>query len=223
MMIDLTQTKTAVNDAINAYHLKVGKYQQLSQHLKDRQTKLDSNKNTINTWKKCVALINQCLPAEREKVTKCIENLVTSALQASGYEDYSFKMKTIQKETKSELMFVLIKQIDSIEVEIELAYGTCGGGILNIVAIALKLIVKILFKNVNEAPLILDESFGDLSKDKSKNLIKFISDVSKKFGIQVILITHDPNITLIDEKTRPLIDKLYHISLEHGVSKIESI
>jgi ABC-type thiamine transport system ATPase subunit len=66
--------------------------------------------------------------------------------------------------------------------------------------------------------LVIDESFKFLSKDLSCHFFEFLSKVSKETGIQLILISHDPNTDY--EDTQQFIDSIYTLlpDAEKGVT-----
>jgi ABC-type thiamine transport system ATPase subunit len=142
-------------------------------------------------------------------------------LQIVFDKNYSFKINMIQKENKIDVDFCIMKNIDGKEIEVRIDYGTCGGGLIDTISIGMKLVVKVLFKNVNSSPLVLDESFSALSKDKSKNLLLFLIDVCKRFDIQLIMVSHDPNVN--DDEVKNKIDTLYEVKLKNNISEVTKL
>ena len=83
----------------------------------------------------------------------------------------------------------------------------------DVLAFALRLVAWSLGKSENT--LILDEPGKGVSKEYRPMLIGMISGLSSQLGLQTIIVTHDPDIM-------EMADRTFRVSLGEGrVSKVE--
>ena len=82
---------------------------------------------------------------------------------------------------------------------------SCGGGVNDIISLVLKIIF--IYLKGSTRILILDESLKFLSRNYLEQASSFISDISKRMNLQLILVSHKPelevncdNIILIEKE-----------------------
>ena len=67
---------------------------------------------------------------------------------------------------------------------------TSGGGVLDICALALRMVLLEVSTPKVEGCIILDESLKHLSKDYLFKASQFLNEINKKLGRQILFITH---------------------------------
>lgn len=162
-----------------------GQLKMVKENREKDQTKLQKHKEKIKICAKASKTMSVIQKSTKEKIKESIENLVTYALRYIHQEDYKFELGFSQRGSLTELSFnVKTKDFD----EIHTLEDSCAGGILNIVAMALRVIFIELSKI--EGPIIFDETFRNLSKGYLKNASKFLGYVNERTGRQIIMVTH---------------------------------
>jgi DNA repair ATPase RecN len=81
-----------------------------------------------------------------------------------------------------------------------------GGGIVDIIVIALRIITLHVHDPFIDGPIILDEPSKMVSKEYIPLLSEFLKNISRDFGRQIILITHNDFLGQIA-------DKKFHVRL----------
>ena len=72
-----------------------------------------------------------------------------------------------------------------------------GGGAIDVASFALRVACLMLSRSQPRKILILDEPFKMISRDHNRQRVReLIETLSKEMGIQIILITHDPELTI---------------------------
>jgi DNA repair exonuclease SbcCD ATPase subunit len=71
---------------------------------------------------------------------------------------------------------------------------SCGGGLLDVAAFGLRLACMMLSRPRPARVLVLDEPFKFVSSGYRENLVALLAELSEEFGLQVILITHLPEL-----------------------------
>jgi len=89
-----------------------------------------------------------------------------------------------------------------------------GGGVIDVVAFALRLACWSISMPKPSNIILLDEPFRYLSSDLTANAGKLLDKLSERLGIQFIVVTHDEE--LITGKG----SKVFNISIKGGVSKV---
>lgn len=117
-----------------------------------------------------------------------IENMVTTALQAVFEEDYQFVIDFDIKRNQVEVKFYL--QIKEQKMELK---DTCGGGILDVISFILRIVLYSIQNPKPDNVIILDEPAKFLH-GRIDNFIKLVKDLSKKLGIQFIIVSQIPEI-----------------------------
>ncbi|NLB89398.1 MAG: ATP-binding protein, partial [Syntrophomonadaceae bacterium] len=88
-----------------------------------------------------------------------------------------------------------------------------GGGIVDIISLALRIALLETSRPALDGPLILDEPAKHVSQDYSHNVAEFLKLVVNTFERQVIMVTH--NSYLADSG-----DKAFEVKIESGVTQV---
>lgn len=129
-----------------------------------------------------------------------ISGLVSLALAAVFDNPYEFKVEFVERRgvTEADLLFVR----DGHDLD---PMTASGGGAIDIASFALRLAVWTLGKS---RPLfILDEPFRNLSLDLQGKAGLMLQELARKLGIQVIMVSHNPEII-------SGADKVFRLTLE---------
>ncbi len=136
-------------------------------------------------------------------------SLISKALHIVFNDTYIFKPEFIERRNKTECDFWLVNGENKLRPRFSV-----GGGVLDIISFASRISYwKLENKFKRTSPvIILDEPFRNLSRSLHPRAADTLKYISEKLGIQMIIVTHSPEI--VDQA-----DKVFH--LEDG--KIETI
>jgi len=116
-------------------------------------------------------------------VSRCLETVFYDA-------DYGFKIRFDKKRGRTEVVLILMK--DGHEVEDPL--NGDSGAACDIAALALRLSCLVLAKPKLRKLLVMDQPFGNVSAEYWQNTRLLLEGLSKDFGIQIIMVTHNPKL-----------------------------
>ena len=139
-----------------------------------------------------------------------ISDIATKALQVVIGEDISMKLEFVAKRGNSEVNIYFEKNgelVDPMEAS--------GRGLVDIGAFALRISVWKISKPKSSPVFIFDEPFRNLSKNYHDAMYAFIQTISKKLGIQIIMITHEDDFI-------KNADRVFDVELIDGVSQIHT-
>ena len=165
---------------------------------------------------KVILLFQKTATYAREQSKRQVEDLVTRCLQFIFETDIEFLIELSEKRSVPNAEFYVRSNYDegySIITKPELERG---GGVVDIISIALRIAFIQLHKPVLQGPIILDEPGKHVSEDYIFNLGDFLSKSSSLFKRQIIMVTHNAHLAQI-------CDKSYSVDIKNGVSCVEEI
>jgi DNA repair exonuclease SbcCD ATPase subunit len=138
-----------------------------------------------------------------------IEQLVTQALQYLFGKSYSFELenKIVRNQPETYMYVVIDGQKNSLKDEL-------GGGVLDVVSVALRIVCWALNIENTEPILVFDEPLKFVSKDHMDALGEMLRSLSELLKLQLIMVSHELGLIAIA-------DRAYSIRLEKGVSVVE--
>jgi len=135
-------------------------------------------------------LFQKTAAAIQKEVHQKISTLVTRCMKAVFEEDFEFKINFEQKRGKTEAELIIKKEGN----EEDPLFGS--GGELDVASFALRLSALLLQQPPLRRILILDEPFRCVDAKKRPRLRKLLESLSSELGIQIVIITHDPNFQI---------------------------
>jgi DNA repair exonuclease SbcCD ATPase subunit len=191
-------------------------YELISAKVSMLKKEIDNNTNSISNLQQEITLLNsskQFLISysefSKEKVKEKLENLANTALRAV-FTDKSIVFRIISDRQKRGLYYDLMVETDG---EIMPLFDGKGGGVMDIISIAMRISFLKLFQHKLRQSIILDEPFKNLDSDRVTLAIEWLKTVSRELEIQFIIVTHIPS--LIDSA-----DKAFKMNINNGKSEV---
>lgn len=210
---ELNQKLEQINSKLN---IEKGKLQVISQNFENKKKELDKEIKYEDLLTKVILLFQKTATYAREQSKRQVEDLVTRCLQFIFETDIEFLIELSEKRSVPNAEFYVRSNYDegySIITKPELERG---GGVVDIISIALRIAFIQLHKPVLQGPIILDEPGKHVSEDYIFNLGDFLSKSSSLFKRQIIMVTHNAHLAQI-------CDKSYSVDIKNGVSCVEEI
>jgi len=193
------------------------------QTLLDKQESKVAELETLkNNNKNASIFIRQIAAETRTQALAIIEQLVTAAMRPIFGEDYSFflELKEVStKESENTGLFTIFPCCEKLQdgklIKHPLKDGN-GGGLQEIVS----MLLRIAFGQYSgyKGPYIYDESLAAVSKDfVFEKLLIFLDSYIKELDLQIIQITHSP------ELFSQISNINYQIFKENGMAKAKQV
>lgn len=150
-------------------------------------------------------MISEAARATQLQFKSHVESLVTMAIQTVFPEDrYKFVMR-FGLEANRSIIYLLVQQDDKEPYNPE---DEQGGGLLDIISFALRVVMWSLERPRSRAIFIMDEPFRFCGKltALAGNMAK---EISQKLGLQILMVTHE-------QELREIADKLWTVKREKG-------
>ena len=186
-MSELNNLKNFISELDKDISSLKGKCSLLSEQIKDSKTQLDTNKIEKEKHQKAVEVLNFIQSQTQDKIKESFEEITTYALKYIYSSDYKFELEFDRRGNLGTMEFN-IKTPDFTESAN--ICDTSGGGIIDIVALALRMVLLEVSYPKIEGPIILDESLKHLSKEYREKASNFLNEINKKLNRQIIMITH---------------------------------
>lgn len=149
----------------------------------------------------------------REQLKMRIEETVSAALQAIFCDDrmeFKIDLRTLNSKPSAEWTVVSVFKESKVTANPE---DSRGGGVVDIVSLALRLAMIELARPKPEGPIILDEIGKHVSAEYAPNVAGFLKQYAAKTGRQIILITHQVALAEVA-------DVSYQVNQTDGISEV---
>ncbi len=170
-----------------------GKCALLNEQISASETKLKKLAHKKEIYQKSVELLTLVQKATKEKIKKGFEQIVTYALRYIYNDDYAFELEFGRRGNLQEIDFN-VKAPDfkeSFDPK-----DTSGGGVLDILSLALRIALLELAKPKIEGFIVLDEPFKHLSKNYLQRAGTFLKVINERINRQIIMVTHKSELLL---------------------------
>lgn len=173
----------------DAHNIRRGEQRRIASNLAGIRKDAAVHEAEQITAREAMYLLEHAGRGGRELITKKFNDIVTFALQSVFGEDYRFETS---HEVKRNAVWLDFRVVSSDYDEPADPIYSRGGGVTDIISLALRVILFELYTPRIDGPLILDEPTKQLSKQFSSRAAEFLSAISERTGRQIILVTHDP-------------------------------
>ena len=210
------------DEILNRYENKKNNYQVALGQKEEIENNINRIENSISSLIKenedlflVDSLLKQTADFSRMQASEQIESIVSSCLNLVFNNNMEFKIELDQLRKKNSAEFFVLEKKDD-EVYKYKIQDSRGGGVIDILSLALRLAFLLKYKPEIGGPLILDEPAKHVSEDYIFNVANFIKKISEEFNKQIILISHNEHISSIG-------DKCYRVTKNNLISEIETI
>lgn len=177
------------------------------------ERRLSEVTEAIDTLTQSRMLLEEASEYAREQAKRRIESMVTDALQFTFGSDLQFKVNVTETRGRPEANFLVSSTYGGpISVETE-PQDARGGGVVDIISLALRVALLEANRPPIGGPIILDEPAKHVSEEFSMNVAQFLKGLSESFGRQTILVTH--NVHLAEAA-----DIAYQVEMKEGKSLV---
>ncbi len=173
-----------------------GKRDKIKEQLKMEKQNLQNIEKEIELLSKVSILFQKTSEFAREQAKNQIESLVTKCLQFIFESDIEFLIEIEEQRGKSNAEFYVINKAEDILIKTKPELSR-GGGVVDIVSLALRIAFLQIHKPKIEGPLILDEPAKHVSDEYIFNVADFLKQTSELFNRQIIMVTHNHHLAAI--------------------------
>jgi len=192
-----------------------GRAQQIGATLEAKRKELADAEAMTQTIDEAQEIIQRVAKDTQNNFVCRIADVVSTALDAVfGADAYEFSLEFVQKRGKTEVEIAFVRDDSKID-----PLSASGGGAVDVASFALRVAVWSLLKNSGRPVLdtiILDEPFRFLSRDLQPLAGSMLKTLSKKLGLQFVMVTHNPD--LIESA-----DMVFEVTNKNGESHVTKL
>jgi DNA repair ATPase RecN len=194
----ISQLEQNLNNLNNFISKQDGKRSQLLEIKKKEEEVLEFINTQYNLLEQVMILFQKTSQFAREQAKSQIEILVTKCLQYIFESDMEFQIDIEELRNKPNAEFYVVNDTADFFLKTKPEQSR-GGGIVDIVSLALRISFMQTHKPSIEGPLILDEPAKHVSEEYIYNVGDFLKQASEMFNRQIIMVTHNPHLAAISE------------------------
>ena len=193
---------------------------------REKEEELAAARQDIELWRDVQILLSKASEFARQQLKTRIEQTVTAALAAIFNDStmkFEIEMGNIAGKPAADWRVVSCYEIPAKagDEDVKLSAYTVvaspedakGGGVTDVVSLALRLALLELSRPRPGGPVLLDEPGKMISKEYLPNVAEFLKQYAAKTGRQIIMVTHHDVLT-------DVADVGYKVIQENGVSEV---
>lgn len=177
-----------------------GKKEKLTEQLQYYKSEKKKVSAELEILEKVTIIFQMTSEYAREQAKKQIETLVTKCLQYIFESNVEFVIELEELRNKANAEFYVTDTIDDLIIKTKPELSR-GGGVVDIISLALRIAFLQIHKPPIEGPLILDEPAKHVSEDYIFNVGIFLKQTSELFNRQIIMVTHNNHLSAISNNT----------------------
>ncbi|MCX7922969.1 MAG: ATPase [Clostridia bacterium] len=209
---ELHKIKSKYEEARIYYFNQKGKRDQLLEQKSKLEDTLQRIADNIDVLDKVRVLLQKVSEFAREQSRQQIEVFVTNCLQFIFESNIEFKIEINESRGRPEAEFYVVSNFYGETVKTK-PQEARGGGVVDIISLAVRIAMLQCSNLDTKGPIILDEPAKHVSDEYIIQVAEFLKQVSSMFDRQVIMVTHNKHLSEIA-------DKWYRIEMVGGISRI---
>jgi DNA repair exonuclease SbcCD ATPase subunit len=186
--------------------------QKLENDLLTKGCELEKIGEHIEILEQVRILLQRASEYAREQIRQQIEMLVTHCLQFVFGSNIEFCIELNEVRGKAEAEFFVLSTFDNLKIKTK-PQDARGGGVVDIISLALRIAVIQSTNIYKDGPLILDEPAKHVSGEYIANVAQFLKQICDVFNRQIIMVTHNQYLSEIA-------DLSYIVELKDGYSNV---
>lgn len=164
-----------------------GKKQYIEGTITLNKIEIRKHARELSQYEEARDIIRTVAQKTQSQIEYKISELTSLAISAIFPEPYKFVTEFVLKRNKTEANFY-------VETENGNRFhplNANGGGLVDIISFGLRITIFAIKKPYSSPIIILDEPFRFLSRDLQQKAGELLKELSKKFNLQFIIISHD--------------------------------
>ena len=194
----------------NRLEQQKGQKIQIEKSLSDLQIELRDKKRSLHRHEQAREVVREVGLKTQQQLQISISDITSLALEAVFPDPYELEVEFVQRRNKTECDLYFVRDGNKID-----PLTASGVGAVDVAAFALRIASWSMMQPRTRNTIILDEPFRFLSENYQEQASTMLKEISKKLGIQFLIISH--NMTLAN-----CADKTFNVSIKKGKSKVIS-
>jgi DNA repair exonuclease SbcCD ATPase subunit len=192
----------------NRLEQKKGQRSQVERTIAELSEAVSQKKRDLRRHEQAREIIREVGLKTQQQLQVNISDITSLALEAVFNDPYELKVKFVQRRNKTECDLLFSRDGDDVD-----PLSAAGGGVVDVAAFALRIASWSMQTPRSRNTIIIDEPMRFLSVDLQERASLMIKEISKKLGVQFLIITHENTLAAWADRT-------FEVSIKRGVSKV---
>lgn len=192
----------------NKLEQQKGQRLQIEKNIADLRSDIKSMRQDLIRHEKAREIIREVGLKTQQQLQYHISDITSLALEAVFTNPYELKVEFVQRRNKTECDLRFVR--DELSVT---PIDASGVGAIDVAAFALRVASWSMQHPHTRNVIIMDEPFKHLSVDLQDRASAMIKEISKRLGIQFIIVTHDPTLA-------SYADRVFEVKIRKGISQV---
>lgn len=179
--------KKIVEQFIKQYDKAVTQVELIQKDIDKKRELIEGDKRDAKLARDCSTILTELVREQSNIKIGEIENIVNEGLKVVFSDNIEIKIISSILNNKTTY------HIDITQNGVHGTQESFGGGVLAVISLCLRVVMIIYCKR--DRILFLDESLGFVSEVYQPSLSNFISQLCKRLGFNITLISHQPKMT----------------------------
>lgn len=179
--------KKLVEQFIKQYDKAVTQVELIQKDIDKKRELIEGDKRDAKLARDCSTILTELVREQSNIKIGEIENIVNEGLKVVFSDNIEIKIISSILNNKTTY------HIDITQNGVHGTQESFGGGVLAVISLCLRVVMIIYCKR--DRILFLDESLGFVSEIYQPSLSNFISQLCKRLGFDITLISHQPRMT----------------------------
>lgn len=170
---------------------KEGEFKALLSVESQLRGQIGTKKSEAQLYEKAGVVAEKLTELSRKDTLDKVAAIATTALQEVKDPNLEFKIQYKRERNQAVAEFIVydsqLKQDMSLEM-------SCGGTIVDIVELPLKVSLLLKWRPELARLLVLDESFKQIATEDRPKFAQFMRQLAEKLDLQIILVTHSTEL-----------------------------
>lgn len=188
----LINLKSRYQKLNNDLYVKLGERDTLKQKFEANKARLTEIDETTDRLIKTSQFLQTLSDVTRQQIIDRISTIVTDALQKIKDPNLEFKMILSTGRNQVDVAFVVKEKNTGHELDI---IHSSGGTIADLITFPLKVSLLLKWSPQLSRIMLMDEQFKFVAAQDREPLAEFIRQISEKLNLQILLVTHMPELT----------------------------
>jgi DNA repair exonuclease SbcCD ATPase subunit len=210
----IQEIKQNIEQAKSFFYSQKGKMEQIQEQKSSLEVQLQKAIDNIDLLEQVRLLLQKTSDFAREQARQKIEALVTHCLQFIFETPIEFKIEINELRGRQEAEFYVVSNINGESIKTK-PQEARGGGVVDIISLAIRIAMLGSSSIDLDGPIILDEPAKHVSDEYIAGVAEFLKQVSTTFKRQVIMVTHNRHLSEVA-------DKAFKVEMIEGRSIVEN-
>lgn len=164
----------------------LAQYDQATTQVRQERHALKEAKERVETLLQAQQIVQTVAAAVQTSAHKQIASVVTRCLETVFGEEYGFRIDFERKRGKTEAKLIILKE----GLVLDDPLNECGGGVMDLAALALRLVSIVLARPAKRRLLALDEPFRNVNGSEYRAAVNALLPLlAKELNLQLIIAT----------------------------------